>query len=146
MLDLPLDPGSPLSLSLHVALGLFAGALTTVAGMGGGMCLTLALSFLFDPRSALAITSPALLIGNIHRVWLFRKDVRWDVTWRFALGALPGALIGAIAAASLPGSVLSWLILGAAGVADFSLGHGLLLGSVSTQVTSHAHCPVTLVR
>lgn len=35
------------------------------------------------------------------------------------------------------------IILGTRGQSNFSR---LLLGSVSTQVTSHAHCPVTLVR
>ena len=39
--------------------------------------------------------------------------------------------------------VCDLIVLGTRGRSNFSK---LLLGSVSTQVTSHAHCPVTLVR
>src|SRR5262245_36184409 len=52
-------------------LGLAAGSLTTVAGQGGGLLLLLACSTLAGPHEALAITAPALLLGNLHRaVWL----------------------------------------------------------------------------
>jgi uncharacterized membrane protein YfcA len=83
-------------------LGALAGWLTTVAGLGGGMLLVLALSLLRDPVSALAATTPALLLGNVHRLYLFRRDVAWDVAAPFAVGALPGAICGAAFAAAIP--------------------------------------------
>ena len=56
------------SWTLYVLLGVLAGALTTVAGLGGGMLLIYALAALGDPHVALAATAPALLVGNLHRL------------------------------------------------------------------------------
>ena len=99
------------------ALGLLAGALTTVAGLGGGMLLVLALSVLWDPHAALAITAPALLVGNAHRLVLFRHAVDRAVAWRFAAGAIPASLLGGLVAVALPELVLSVLLLGVAAIA-----------------------------
>lgn len=41
------------------------------------------------------------------------------------------------------GHAVDLIVLGTRGQSNFAR---LLLGSVTTQVTSHAHCPVTLVR
>jgi len=83
-------------------LGLAAGVLTTVAGMGGGMALVLVLSILWGAPMALAVTAPALLFGNVHRAYLFRGNIDRRIAYRFALGAVPGAIFGGLAAASLP--------------------------------------------
>ena len=52
------------------ALGTIAGILTTLAGQGGGLFLLLAIAALVGPHEALAITAPALLLGNLHRAVL----------------------------------------------------------------------------
>jgi uncharacterized membrane protein YfcA len=87
-----------------VVLGVIAGLVTTVAGLGGGMLLLLALAAAWDdPVRALAVTTPALLVGNAHRAWLFRADLPRAVAGRFASGALAGALVGgAVALAVAP--------------------------------------------
>ncbi len=95
-----------MNLPLLVGLSLGAGALTTFAGLGGGMLLLLALSLVTDPASALAATAPALLAGNLHRALMFRPSLELDTARRFATGALPGALVGGIAVAGLPHSVV----------------------------------------
>ena len=77
-------------------LGFLAGGLTTVAGMGGGVMLVLALSLVASPVEALAITSPALLIGNLHRVAVGRRAIDRAVARPFVLGALPGSLLGGL--------------------------------------------------
>lgn len=98
-------------------LGLGAGALTTVAGFGGGMLLVLPLAALTDPRTALAISAPALLAGNLHRVWMLHGDVAWGAAARFSAGAVPGALAGGALTVALPTAVLSWLLLATAAFA-----------------------------
>jgi hypothetical protein len=86
---------------LLVVLGLLAGVLTTVAGMGGGSLLLLALSLAMDPKAALACTAPALLLSNAHRLFLFRAHLDRRVALAFAMGALPGSLVG--------GLLVSWV-------------------------------------
>lgn len=102
---------------LVLPLGLLAGALTTVAGLGGGMLLVLALSLAWDPRTALAVTAPALLLGNLHRLSLFHRVVDRTVAWRFAAGAVPAAFAGGLVAVALPELVLHVLLVAVAALA-----------------------------
>src|SRR5690606_38668607 len=80
---------------LIAALGLGAGIITTVGGMGGGLVLVLSLSLLFDPRVAVAATALPLLFGNVHRAYLFRHELAWRHVALFAAGAVPAALLAA---------------------------------------------------
>jgi uncharacterized membrane protein YfcA len=96
---------------LLAPLGLLAGALTTVAGLGGGMMLVLVISLIWDPHLALAVTAPALLVGNLHRAWMFRAAIDRKVARAFIAGALPGALAGGFFAVAVPDLVLNGLML-----------------------------------
>jgi uncharacterized protein len=93
-------------------LGVVAGALTTVAGMGGGILLLLALSLASSPAAALAATAPALLCGNLHRLWIMRRHVDRDVARAFVLGSLPGAFVGGFFAIAVPELLLRVLMAG----------------------------------
>ncbi|MDB4934837.1 MAG: hypothetical protein JWP87_1809 [Labilithrix sp.] len=92
-------------------LGLFAGVLTTLAGQGGGLFLLLFCSLLVGPHAALAITAPALLLGNLHRAVLFRKAIDRKVAARMILGAVPGAFIGGLLAGALPEWILQVMLV-----------------------------------
>lgn len=98
-------------------LGIFAGALTTIAGQGGGLFLLLACSALLGPHAALAITAPALLLGNTHRAALFRRSIDTAVAWRVIAGSVPGAVAGGLVAAALPGWVLEAALVAMTAVA-----------------------------
>ena len=99
-------------------LGLCAGALTTLAGQGGGLFLLLILAVLVGPKAALAITAPALLLGNLHRAVLFRKAIDRGVAARMMLGAVPGAFAGGLLAGALPEWTLQVML-----VAEGQFGH-----------------------
>jgi len=101
-------------LTILLALGLIAGSLSTLAGLGGGLVLTLALATLWDPTRALATAAPALLIGNIHRITLFRKHFDGRLVAPFILGGVPGAVVGGLMAVALPETLLRLVILGTA--------------------------------
>src|SRR4051812_31924874 len=93
-------------------LGLLAGILTTLAGQGGGLFLLLALSVLVGPHEALAITAPALLLGNLHRALLFRTFIDRGIAGRVIAGAIPGAFIGGLLAGAMPAWVLQVMLVG----------------------------------
>jgi len=95
-------------------LGMLAGALSTVAGVGGGMLLVIALSLVLSPAQALASTAPALLISNAHRWWLFRRQMERRIVKPLVVGALPGSLIGALFVVALPAWFLRLLMIAGA--------------------------------
>jgi uncharacterized protein len=94
------------------ALGALAGVLTTLAGQGGGLFLLLATAALVGPHQALAITAPALLLGNLHRAMLFRKRIHPGIAARMILGAVPGAFLGGLLAGAMPAWVLQVMLVG----------------------------------
>lgn len=98
-------------------LGLVAGILTTLAGMGGGLFLLVALGLVYGPHVALAVTTPALLVSNLHRAWLFRADVDWRMAKLVAMGVMPGAIVGALLLPALPEVVIAALFTASTGFA-----------------------------
>ena len=98
-------------------LGLVAGVLTTLAGMGGGLFLLVALGLVYGPHVALAVTTPALLVSNLHRAWLFRADVDWRMARLVAVGVMPGAIVGALLLPALPDVVVAALFTASTGFA-----------------------------
>jgi hypothetical protein len=85
-----------------VVLGLVAGVLTTVSGMGGGLLVVFVLSWAIGPKAALVVSASALLVGNIHRSWLYRADIDGAAVKRLLLGLVPGTLVGSLLTAGLP--------------------------------------------
>ncbi len=103
-----------LDLVVLAGVGVLAGVVTTVAGMGGGMVLVLALSVFMDPILALAVSSPALLLANGHRLWMYRSELpRREGLW-LVLGGVPGAFLGGLFAVGLPESVIRAAMIGMA--------------------------------
>ncbi|MBW2464441.1 MAG: sulfite exporter TauE/SafE family protein [Deltaproteobacteria bacterium] len=124
-------------LPLVLPLGLAAGALTTIAGLGGGMMLVLVFSLLWDVPTALAVSAPALLLGNLHRVWLFRRSVDRRLAKSLALGALPASFLGGLFAVAAPVWVLHWLL-----VATTAFAVAKKLGLVTLSQQPRAMVPV----
>ncbi len=87
-------------------LGAFAGLITTLSGFGGGAFLVACLALLWDPLTALTISSLALLVGNAQRLYLFRSHFEWRYSLPVVMGSIPGALGGALIAVHTP----SWLL------------------------------------
>ena len=106
-----------MEIALYLTLGCVAGWLTTVAGLGGGVMLVLALSLQMSPAEALALTSPALLVGNLHRLAVGRREVDRRVAVAFSLGAVPGSLVGGLLAVAMPVVVLQALLVLTTGLA-----------------------------
>lgn len=98
-------------LLLAIPLGVFAGFLTTIAGLGGGLVLVAVLSYVWSPHDALAVSSPALAVGNGHRAWIYRRAIHWRQAKPIALGAFCGSLVGGFLAVKVPNVLVAILIL-----------------------------------
>lgn len=96
---------------LLAALGLIAGILTTIAGMGGGLFLVAVLTVLHGPHLALTLTTPALFVSNGHRAYLFRGEVDRNVAASVAIGAVPGAIVGGLVLPALPELFVTLLLV-----------------------------------
>ena len=101
-----------------VLAGVIAGLATTVAGMGGGLLLVVILTALLDdPVQALVASSPALLVGNTHRAWVYRDQADRNMAWRIAVGAVPAAFAAGLLVAFIPTSWLRILLVAVASLA-----------------------------
>ncbi len=91
-----MDAGTAIGL---VAVGMSIGAYGTVIGAGGGFLMIPALVLLFDLEGATAVGTGAvalMVIGLTGAVSYSRSGlVAWPVAGRFALGAVPTALLAA---------------------------------------------------
>jgi uncharacterized membrane protein YfcA len=94
-----------------VAVAVFAGALTTISGFGGGILLLLAVTAFVGAKAALAATAMALLVANVHRIWLYRREVGAHVTVPLLVGLVPGSLAGALVASWIPEAVVHAVML-----------------------------------
>lgn len=92
-------------------LGVFAGALTTLAGQGGGLFLLIVTSFVIGPQKALALTAPALLLGNLHRAFSYRRHIDRGIAARMIAGTVPGAFAGGLLAGAAPPVVLHVMLV-----------------------------------
>ena len=81
------------------------------------MLLSLALAPWLGPASALAVSSPALALGHLHRVHVYRPLIDREIALRFAKAAGPAAVVGGLLAAWVPEWLLALALLGGASLA-----------------------------
>ena len=108
---MPFPMGSGAAALVVLGLGIVAGLTTTVAGVGGGLVLTLALSPLVGPHAALAVAAVPLVLGNAHRMFLFRRYIDRRVVTRIGIGIVPGVAIGTWLINALSPAALQTLLL-----------------------------------
>lgn len=120
------------AIAVYLATGAAAGLLGGLLGIGGGLVIVPALAFLLPTlgiEAALAMhvavgTSLAsIVLTNVSSTWAHhrRRAVRWPAARRLIVGIVPGALLGALLAARLPGH---WL---ARAFAVYAAGMGIYL-------------------
>ena len=98
--------------SLLIPIAVVAGTVTTISGMGGGLLLLLVVTLISGAKQALAATALALLFGNLHRVWMYRRELGARVTVPLLLGLAPGSFVGALAAAWIPEQAVHVVMVG----------------------------------
>jgi uncharacterized membrane protein YfcA len=89
-----------------IIAALAASFLAAIAGFGGSVIMLPVLVWTVGVTDAIPILTIAQLIGNLSRVALNRHELKWPVIWRFALGAVPSAIVGGIIFAKAPAVAL----------------------------------------
>ncbi len=103
LLPLGMEPGT----GLLMLLASFAtSALTAAFGLGGGLALLAALSFVLPVAALIPVHGLVQLGSNVGRVVVQRRAVSWRVVPPFLAGGAIGALLGARFVVTLPEPVL----------------------------------------
>ncbi len=102
----------PYQLLILAVTAFVASTIAAVTGTGGGVLLLPVMVLLFGVRDAVPMYAVAQLIGNLSRVVLNRRAIRFEVTAWFVLGAVPAAVLGAWLFARAPESLLMRLLGG----------------------------------
>ena len=84
--------------------------LSAVAGFGGGVLLLPVFTGLFGLRIAVPVLTLTQIASNGGRVWLNRPELNRALIGRFAIGAVPLAVLGAVLLAHAPLAPLQRLL------------------------------------
>lgn len=79
---------------LLAVLAFAAWLVSTVAGGAGGLLLVPAVRYLLGPRAVAPVLNLGELIAGPTRVWLFWRDIRWDIVRWYLPGGIVGAMMG----------------------------------------------------
>lgn len=108
-------------IGLYLALGVFAGTLAGLFGIGGGLVIVPVLIFSFGLQGVSTEIAAHLAVGTSLATIVFtsissirshhlHEAVRWDIFRHMAVGIVIGAVIGAWTASRLSGEVLELVI------------------------------------
>ena len=97
-------------LLLMLLVCVLAAAISAIFGLAGGMIVFLALGFVVDLPTAIALHAAIQLVSNGARIVLSWRVVRWRVCLWFALPVLPAAYLGGLCLSYANADVLEILI------------------------------------
>ncbi|QQS55903.1 MAG: sulfite exporter TauE/SafE family protein [Candidatus Competibacteraceae bacterium] len=106
------------TLLFYLTLGLFAGVMAGLLGVGGGLIIVPALAWIFHHQQvsdaitmhlAIGTSLATIVVTSISSVRAHhrRGAVLWPIFWRLTPGIVVGAWLGAAIADALPSAVLS---------------------------------------
>lgn len=108
-----------------------ASGLTFFSGFGLGTVLLAAFALFFSAPAAVAATGIVHLANNLFKGWLVYKDAEWRIVLRFAIGAIPAAILGALVLDSLSQEpAFRWTAFGrefAPSYAAFVIGFAMIM-------------------
>jgi uncharacterized membrane protein YfcA len=111
-----------------IVLGLLAGILIGAAGIGGVILVPALVHIANIPvRAAIAAATMSFIVTGLVGTYLYAKakSIKWEMSGLLALGAMPAALAGAMAASLASGALLE-IVIGF--LAAFSGLHTLFFG------------------
>lgn len=96
------DAVAPLGALALIVLSFFTSALTAAVGIGGGVVLLAAMTFVFPPIALVPVHGVVQLGSNTGRAIVLAKNVSLRLIVPYALGAVVGAVIGGMLVVELP--------------------------------------------
>ncbi|WP_330392707.1 TSUP family transporter [Geosporobacter subterraneus] len=108
--ELPVDNDTALKYLLLFTGSFLAAAISGAAGFGGALLLLPLLSRTIGTTLAVPVLTLAQLIGNLSRVSIGFRQIRWKPVLMFIAGAIPAAMLGAWSFAVVPKDVVTRII------------------------------------
>jgi len=132
---------------LYCLVGLGAGFIAGLFGVGGGLLMVPLLVFLFQQQNVLPEVIVHLSIGTSLTIIIFtssvstwahhqRGAVLWSLVWRLSPGLMLGACLGAVLAKALPSAQLSQIF----GLFEISIALLMLLNRPLTLPDPQGSC------
>jgi len=90
-----------------------ASIISSVTGMAGGILMFAAMNLFIPLRPLIAMHGIVQVFNNMTRVWYLRSDLRWNIIWPFALGAIIGTLLTTLVIAKYANELIPLLLLSA---------------------------------
>jgi uncharacterized membrane protein YfcA len=87
---------SPPFLLLTCVVGFFGFVVSAVFGIGGVVLLIPLLSMVLPPVQAVAVSAPVMLVNNLGKMWVYRRDIHWRAFLLVSALALPAAFLSAL--------------------------------------------------
>ncbi|RAI03435.1 sulfite exporter TauE/SafE family protein [Acuticoccus sediminis] len=100
------DAVAPLGALFLIILSFFTSALTAAVGIGGGVVLLAALTFVAPPAALVPVHGVVQLGSNTGRAIVLARNVALRLIVPYALGAIVGAILGGMLVVELPGEVI----------------------------------------
>lgn len=101
-----------LTISLIVAAAFGTAVFHSVGGFAGGLLLAICLAPIIGVKETVPVTSIAMIVSNLTRVWVFRHAVDWRAFAAVFATALPFIVVSAMIYIALPVSVVALLLGG----------------------------------
>ncbi len=80
--------------------------ISSLAGGGSPFIIIPMVNFLLETQAVPPVVTTGMLLGNLHRTFVFWQGIDWRLTWWYLPGALSGAILGAF---TFTQSQLQWL-------------------------------------
>src|SRR3569832_2937945 len=87
---------------MGLALGLVAGTLGGIVGVGTSIMLMPALVLVYGPKQAVPIMAVGSILANASRVAAWWREVDWRTVLAYSVTAMPAAALGARTLLVLP--------------------------------------------
>jgi uncharacterized membrane protein YfcA len=84
-----------MTILLLVLASFIAWFISSLAGGGSPFIIIPMVNFLLGAQVVPPVVTTGMLLGNLHRVFLFWQDIDWQLTWWYLPGAVLGAILGA---------------------------------------------------